>query len=392
MRAEAGSDLDSFRYQSSYYYGGYVEEADEDNLAGLPIYERLYRQAMNVIFPVQDEEAEEEASPLAKVVGRVLVVLSVVAVGAGMAWQAGVSIPGAGSLPAAYKRIGRPPGEGLLNLDSIWKKAHQENPRATPTSGAAAPAGGDKSPARKGRISNKEIPAVGGPARNTQSKPGPAQTGAALPPPPSRRSIRLASGATGITAPLSPTAEQRRAALRGASLNQASPPRPLPPTQFRLPLPRPAQSRPKRPFSIVFSVNQLSKTTLRQIKQLREKKLSPSFAPVYYPRGTMDRVFIGSFATKKEARDFLSRHDLPLAFKRNGPVIQKLPYALQIGEGLPPAEAEVIRVILKGVGLHTTFEDATGRMLLGAYKNEAESRAAAAILSKEKISFRLIAR
>lgn len=64
MRAETSSDLDSFRYQSSYYYGGYVEEAAEDSLANLPFYERWYHQALDAVFPSNDENVIEEASPL----------------------------------------------------------------------------------------------------------------------------------------------------------------------------------------------------------------------------------------------------------------------------------------------------------------------------------------
>ena len=163
-------------------------------------------------------------------------------------------------------------------------------------------------------------------------------------------------------------------------------------TKFRIPPEPPVAKAPKRPYSIVFSVNQLSETTQRQLGQLRAKNLSPSFVPVYYSGGAMDRVYIGAYASKEEALAELEKFDVPLPLKKSGPIVQKLPYALQVGEDLPAEEAEVVRVILKAKKLHVSFEDASGRMLLGAFRNSEESQAVAEILTKENILFRLVAR
>ncbi|MFC1491181.1 polysaccharide biosynthesis tyrosine autokinase [Nitrospinota bacterium] len=388
MRPEASTDLDAFRYQSSYYYGGYVEEAAEENLADLPIYARLYRQARNVIFPGRHEDAQEEASPLAKAIGAVFVALSLGAIGSGMAWQAGVSLPAVGSLNESYQQIGRPPGGMLQDLDETWKNAHQENPQPAPTSGEPQAPGTEGSPPPAGRISEGKPPPVetGGVFRE-KVQDTKAEKGAFWRPQKPRASIALASGPGETQEHPPPTAEQRRAALRGANLNK-----PLPPRKANSGM-APAERAPKRPFSIVYSVNQFSETTRRQFAQLHEVDLSPSFAPVQYSGGgTMDRVFIGSFTTKNEALTFMKKHVLPLAPGRSGPIVQKLPYALQIAEDMSAQEAEVVRVILKAVGLQTYFEDDAGRMLLGAFKSPRESRAAADILAKENIPFRIVTR
>ncbi|MEE9255790.1 MAG: polysaccharide biosynthesis tyrosine autokinase, partial [bacterium] len=376
MRPEAGNDLDSFRYQSSYYYGGYVEEGAENNLADLPVYERLYRQAMNVIFP-GDDVVEQEASPLAKIIGGALVAISLAAAAAGLAWQAGIPIPGTGSLGEAYRQIGRPPGGTLKDLEEIWKNAHKGIPVPTPTAGEApappSPLGADK-------VSKQKSP----PAGAEILRPEKPQKGALLRLPRNVDSIELASGAVDRPAP--PPAEQRRAALRGANLIK-----PLP-RERRAPGKFPEETAPKKPFSIVYSVNQISATTRRQLAYLREVDLSPSFVPIRYPRGRMDRVFVGSFETKEEALVYMKKHVLALAPGGKGPLVQSLPYALEIGHAMSSEEAEVVRVLLKTAGLHVYLSGRRGRMLLGAFRSPRESRAASEILTREKIPFRLIAR
>ena len=376
MRAETSSDLDSFRYQSSYYYGGYVEEAAEDSLANLPFYERWYHQALDAVFPSNDENVIEEASPLSKAIGAVLVALSFTAVGAGMAWQTGIDIPAIGSLASAVRAIGSAPGDALKNLDEIWKNAHKGQLLPTPTGNTPPPAI-EAPPAEKEKISKIEAPSTGNASVESNAGPGVWPT---VPP------IQLASsGREAVPRSFPLPAEERPGTNQLKSLpNRVA--------MLNIPPAAPDTELPKRPYSIVFSVNNLHKTTRRQMAQLQKSRLAPSFAPVKYPKGSLDRVFLGAFTTKEKAQAELEKYDIPQIFRQNGPIIQELPYALQIGWDMSPDELEVIRVILKSIGLHVYFDDASGRMLLGAFKSSAESQTAANLLTRENIPHRLITR
>ncbi|MBT3353022.1 MAG: CpsD/CapB family tyrosine-protein kinase, partial [Nitrospinaceae bacterium] len=377
MRAETSTDLDSFRYQSSYYYGGYVEEASEDSLANLPFYERWYHQVMDAVFSSEDEDVVEEASTLSKAIGAVLVALSFTAVGAGMAWQAGINIPAMGSLGNAVKVIGSAPGDALKNLDKIWENAHKGQLLPTPTSNTSPPAVEAPS-VEKEKISKIEIPATDKASLETSSKPG---VRAAISP------IQLASSRQEdevLKSPPLPAKEGPEVNRLKSNSDSV--------TMLKIPPMPPATELLKRPYSIVFSINSLHKTTRQQMAQLLENHLAPSFAPVKYPKGPLDRVFLGAFKTRKEARAEMEKYDIPQALRQNGPIIQELPYALQIGWDMSPDELEVIRVILKSIGLHVYFDDVSNRMLLGAFKSSTESQAAANLLTRENIPHRLITR
>jgi len=104
-------------------------------------------------------------------------------------------------------------------------------------------------------------------------------------------------------------------------------------------------------------------------------------------------VFLGSFTNQQEAEAFLSKRIRPLLAGKKGPSVQRLPYTLHILKTRTPARD--IQVALKPLGLNPFFENNPGeggRMLLGAFKNPREARAAAEILSREKIAYRLVAR
>ena len=77
-------------------------------------------------------------------------------------------------------------------------------------------------------------------------------------------------------------------------------------------------------------------------------------------------------------------------FKRQG-----LIYKLQIMSRIAPGKERKIRASMKAMGLNPIFEydhKSGGKMLLGAFQKPEEARAAAEILSREKIAFRLVAR
>ncbi len=377
MRAEVTVDLDSFRYQSSYYYGGYIEEAGEENLMDLPAYQRVYRKAKKMVTPSGYDQMEQEASPLARMIGAFIVGLSFLSIGVGMAWQEGVHLPLVGSLTDTYSGIGTPPGGPLQSLEKIWRIAQgkfSNRPKIASKPGESSD--GDASPPPKKPAGKKEKLSQGRAKPLWQRK-----REAFLRSRDSEISPAYVPGKENSAKNLSASSAQRGAAFQIASL-------------IKPPL-SPAETEAKRPFSVVYSVNRNNATTRRQLTYLRRLKLSPRSSPVLLKTGKWDRVFLGSFASRQEAETFLSKRIRPLLAGGSGPSVQQLPYALEILGDMGPEEARAVQVILKAAGLNVYFEkgrESARRMLLGAFKNPGEARAATEILGRENIASRLVAR
>ncbi|MEE9276659.1 MAG: polysaccharide biosynthesis tyrosine autokinase [bacterium] len=352
MRAETSPDVDTFRYQSGYYYGGYTEEAGETaDLALLPFYQRWYRQAKEVILPsAEGDVLEQEASLLARILGAALIGTSVALIAAGILWQMGIDMPVLGSRRSMERRIGLPPGGALPDLERTWIQIGKPPKPSAPDAPAppAAPAPGAAAPKR-------------GPSLE---KPPPAKPrrGASLPPkkgPPLFRRASLPLAGDGGPSPLI------------------------------------GQESGRRPFGIIVSVNRKGETTRRQLKRLRRAGLHPGFIRVPAPGGTLERVFVGAFESRAEAERFLRERLLSITPEGEKPYVARLPYALEVARGLAPGETDIIRVILKGAGLHAYPDpsgEAPGRLLLGAFRKPTEAAEAGRLLRREAISFRLVTR
>ncbi|OGL64598.1 MAG: hypothetical protein A3J27_11210 [Candidatus Tectomicrobia bacterium RIFCSPLOWO2_12_FULL_69_37] len=390
MRPEATSDIDSIRYQSTYYYGGYTEERAEANLADLPFYQRWYRQTIELISPSERDDVTEEASPLAKGLAAAALLLSLSLLGAGAAWQMGAKLPIVGSLTSREASVGAPPKDSLAPLGAIWKSTQEA---ATPASTPAAPATpqAPAAPAPGGQGSPPQTPPAGKAPQEQAPAPSqsraPAQPAAPVKPrqgaslPPLEGSLFAWTPQPSSGDVLTESAAIRRAVIRLASQTP------------RGDLLSGEESR--RPYSIVFSHNRNPALTRHHLSILRQAGLSPSFVPVRRLEGSADRVFLGAFASQEEAKAFIEKHLKPLLQPGEEPYVDRLPFALEVGRGLAPGEADVMRVIVKAADLHPTFEEAAdgkGRMLIGAFRSPSEAEQAAILLQREKISFQLVTR
>ena len=373
MRPEATSDIDSIRYQSTYYYGGYTEEHAEENLAELPFYQRWYRSAVELVAPAERDDVTEEASSLAKTLAGVALVLSFSLIAAGAAWQMGVRLPFVGSLAARGQMVGMPPKDSLAPLGAIWKSTQEAPvaPASAPAS-SAAPEGSKDAPQAPAKL---PAPAQGGsPPPQAPARPGP---GASLLP-----GRRFASAPPAAPREdLTEAAAVRRAVMRLAGQT-------LPGGLLR-------EEESRRPFSVVFSHNRRRETTRHHLSILRQAGLAPSFTPVRGIEGSADRVFLGAFASEREAKAFIEKRLRPLLQPGEEPYADRLPYTLEVGRDLAPGEADVMRVILKAADLYPAFEETSsgkGRLLVGAFRSPSEAEHAAILLQREKIPFQLVTR
>ena len=367
MRAETSPDLDAFRYQSTYYYGGYAEQADEDRALDLPFYQRWYRRAQALVSSPGREDVREETSTVGRILGAILIVLSASLVAVGFAWQGGMELPLAGSILRKYESVGLPPRDSLLPLDDLWRRTQETAARPAPA--AQTPQGAPPPEEKK----SEPPPGARSPAR--------PDSGASLFDLRRESLWTLAAGAPSPEEALSESAARRRAAIRlaGQTTGQG----------FLTP------EEAKRPFGISFSVNRHHETTRRQLERLRGAGLSPAYVPVRYPGGTLERVFFGAFGTREEAERFLKERILPLALPEERPFVDRFPYALEVARELAPGEADVIRVIVKAASLHPYFEESgkgRGRMVVGAFRSPSEAEVAAFLLQRERIAFQLVTR
>lgn len=382
MRAEVSADIDTFQYQSGYYYAGYSEEAEEDSTADMPIYQRWYTQAKNLIAPTSDGEIlHEEASPLARILGAALIIFSFALIAGGIFWQQGVDLPLFGSLKSATREIGE--GSNTVQLDALWESLKKYRPRqpAIPKKVEPAPSGG----------AAKENPP---PAPGNEAPTAPGQKTSALDRAPLENkgfrkvALRVTRPSEGEATPpggllrpkLSAIVLQRRAAFR--RISQGVPALPA------------GAEKPRHPFSIILSVNRLRSTTEKQLRRLKKAGLTAHFVQVPTTKGLMDRLYLGAFETPRAARKFLQAQVTPATPKGESPFVDRLPYALEVGRELAPGEADVLRVILKAAGFSPREEKKNGsvRILVGAFRQPGESVEAARLLQSQAISFRLIAR
>ncbi|MEK6709926.1 MAG: hypothetical protein AABZ64_05035, partial [Nitrospinota bacterium] len=151
----------------------------------------------------------------------------------------------------------------------------------------------------------------------------------------------------------------------------------------------------RRPYSIVLSLNRDRETTRRQLALLQQADLPAAFVPLRLLEGTADRLFLGAFATEKQAQAFLDQRLKPLLRPGEDPYVDRLPYALEVARSLAPGEADVMRVIVKAADLYPVFEESgegKGRMLVGAFRSPSEAEQAAILLQRERIPFRLVTR
>ncbi|MDA0999387.1 MAG: hypothetical protein O2807_02555, partial [bacterium] len=141
MRAEVSSDVDTFQYQSGYYYAGYSEEAEESRPVDMPIYQRWYTQARDLIAPTSDDEMiREEASPFARILGAALIFLSFALIAGGIFWQQGVKLPLFGSLKLMTGQIGYGAADNTIQLDALWEGLRKSRPTKPPVPQTVKPA------------------------------------------------------------------------------------------------------------------------------------------------------------------------------------------------------------------------------------------------------------